>query len=119
MRKNYVILMRELREDHDLRQKQVAAYLKIDQRVYSRYETGINAMPIEKILMLCKLYNVSADYLLGLDPVKRSLPEPPNKKKGMSHGKNNMERRTGCIEPVKKQQNTPRNPNTGQQKPPQ
>lgn len=71
MKKNYVVLMRELREDNDLRQKEVANYLKIDQRVYSRYETGINAMPIEKMMLLCELYHVSADYLLGLDPVKR------------------------------------------------
>ena len=70
MKKNYVILMRELSEDHDLRQKEVAAYLKIDQRVYSRYETGKNAMPIEKAILLCELYHVSADYLLGLDAVK-------------------------------------------------
>ena len=71
VKKDYVTVMRELREDHDLRQKEVAAYLKIDQRVYSRYETGKNAMPIDKAIQLCKLYNVSADYLLGLDAVKR------------------------------------------------
>ena len=55
MKKNYVTMMRELREDHDLRQKEVAAYLKIDQRVYSRYETGRNALPIEKAILLCEL----------------------------------------------------------------
>ncbi len=71
IKKNYMIMMRELREDHDLRQKEVADYLNIDQRVYSRYETGINAMPIEKMLLLCELYHVSADYLLGRDSVKR------------------------------------------------
>jgi len=71
MRKNYVMMMRELREDHDLRQKEVAAYLKIDQRVYSRYETGKNALPIEKAISLCEFYQVSADYFLGLDTVKR------------------------------------------------
>ncbi len=71
MRKNYVIMMKELREDHDLRQKEVAAYLKIDQRVYSRYETGRNALPIEKAISLCEFYQVSADYFLGLDTAKR------------------------------------------------
>lgn len=70
MKKNYVIVMRELREDCDMRQKEVAAYLHIDQRVYSRYETGKNAMSIEKMLLLCELYHVSADYFLGLDTVK-------------------------------------------------
>lgn len=71
MKKDYVSVMRELREDHDLRQKEVAAYLKIDQRVYSRYETGKNALPIDKAILLCELYHVSADYFLGLDTVKR------------------------------------------------
>ena len=55
MKKNYVTVMRELREDHDLRQKEVAAYLNIDQRVYSRYETARNALPIEKVILLCFL----------------------------------------------------------------
>ncbi|MCM1119693.1 MAG: helix-turn-helix domain-containing protein [bacterium] len=71
MKKDYVTMMRELREDHDLRQKEVAAYLKIDQRVYSRYETGRNALPIEKAISLCEFYQVSADYFLGLDTKKR------------------------------------------------
>ena len=70
MKKTYVTVMRELREDHDLRQKEVAAYLKIDQRVYSRYETARNALPVEKMIMLCELYHVSADYFLGMDTVK-------------------------------------------------
>ncbi len=70
MRKDYVIVMRELREDNDLGQKEVAAYLNIDQRVYSRYETGRNALPIEKAILLCELYKVSADYFLGLDNEK-------------------------------------------------
>lgn len=65
--KSYVIVMRELREDNDLRQKEVAAYLNIDQRVYSRYETGKNALPIEKAILLCRFYHVTADYFLGLD----------------------------------------------------
>ncbi|MDE7210720.1 MAG: helix-turn-helix domain-containing protein [Lachnospiraceae bacterium] len=71
MEKDYKNIMKELREDNDLRQKEVAAYLKIDQRVYSRYETGRNALPIEKVILLCKFYKVSADYFLGLDNVKR------------------------------------------------
>lgn len=71
MEKDYKNIMKELREDNDLRQKEVAAYLQIDQRVYSRYETGRNALPIEKAILLCKLYHVSADYFLGLDNVKR------------------------------------------------
>lgn len=63
--------MRALREDHDLGQKEVAAYLSIDQRVYSRYETGKNALPVDKVILLCRLYQVSADYLLGLNMKKK------------------------------------------------
>jgi len=70
MKRDYIIVMKELREDNDLRQKEVAAYLQIDQRMYSRYETGKNALSIEKVILLCKLYHVSADYFLGLDAVK-------------------------------------------------
>jgi len=63
--KKYLRRMRELREDHDYGQKQVAASLNIDQRVYSRYETGINSLPVALVYDLCEFYGVSADYLLG------------------------------------------------------
>ena len=62
---DYVMVIRGLREDNDVKQREVAEYLKIDQRVYSRYERGENAMPLRFILPLCDYYNVSADYLLG------------------------------------------------------
>lgn len=62
----YQIRIKELRQDHDLTQKQVAEYLGIEQTVYSRYERGVNDMKIENLVKLCKLYKVSADYMLGL-----------------------------------------------------
>lgn len=62
----YQIRIKELRQDNDLTQKQVAEYLGIEQTVYSRYERGINDMKIENLVKLCKLYKVSADYILGL-----------------------------------------------------
>lgn len=62
----YQIRIRQLREDHDLSQAQVADKLGIRQNVYSRYETGKNDMKPFQILELCKIYNVSADYILGL-----------------------------------------------------
>ena len=62
----YQIRIKELRQDNDLTQKQVAQYLGIEQTVYSRYERGINDMKIENLVKLCKLYKVSADYILGL-----------------------------------------------------
>ena len=65
MMMDYVVIMRGLREDNDVKQREVAEYLNIDQRVYSRYERGQNAMPVRFIPLLCDYYNVSADYLLG------------------------------------------------------
>lgn len=68
--KKYLHRMRELREDHDYGQKQVAAVLRIDQRAYSRYETGRNVLPVAMVYGLCELYGVSSDYLLGISDRK-------------------------------------------------
>lgn len=62
----YQIRLRQLREDHDKTQKQIATYLGIKQTVYSRYETGKNDMKPQQIIALCNYYKVSADYVLGL-----------------------------------------------------
>ena len=75
MMMDYVVIMRGLREDNDVKQREVAEYLNIDQRVYSRYERGQNAMPVRFIPLLCDYYNVSADYLLGRTR-ERISPEP-------------------------------------------
>ncbi len=64
--KNYTERMRDLREDHDKTQQEVTGYLGTTQQVYSRYEKGINEIPVRHIIALCKYYGVSADYLLGL-----------------------------------------------------
>lgn len=64
--KEYPEIIRELREDNDYKQSEIAALLGTTQQVYSRYEKGINEMPIRHIITLCKFYNVSADYILGL-----------------------------------------------------
>ncbi|MDE6128930.1 MAG: helix-turn-helix transcriptional regulator [Lachnospiraceae bacterium] len=57
--------MRDLREDHDYTQQYVAYKLGIDQRAYSVYETGKRKMPVNKLYLLCELYGVSMDYLVG------------------------------------------------------
>ena len=62
----YQIRLRQLREDHDKTQTEIAEYLGINQTVYSRYETGKNDMKPFHIVSLCKYYKVSADYILGL-----------------------------------------------------
>lgn len=61
----YVKIIRDLREDNDLTQAQVAEYLGTSQTMYARYERGANEMPIRHLMRLCDLYHVSADYLLG------------------------------------------------------
>ena len=62
----YQIRLRQLREDHDKTQEEIASYLGIKQTVYSRYETGKNDMKPFQIIALCEYYKVSADYILGL-----------------------------------------------------
>lgn len=65
--KNYNEIIRDLREDNDLSQREVAEYLQTTQQVYSRYETGLNELPIRHLIALCKFYNVTSDYILGLE----------------------------------------------------
>lgn len=58
--------IRDLREDRDLLQKDVAAYLKYTQVCYSNYETGKRDIPTEVLIQLAGLYHTSTDYILGL-----------------------------------------------------
>ena len=64
--KEYWEVLRELREDHDIKQSTIARVLGTTQQVYSRYENGVNEMPIRHLRTLCEYYNVSADYVLSL-----------------------------------------------------
>ena len=64
--KEYWVIIRELREDRDLKQADIAKLLGTTQQVYSRYENGVNEMPIRHLRTLCRFYHVSADYILGL-----------------------------------------------------
>ena len=66
--------IRDLREDHDLTQQQVADYLNIRQNTYSQYETGSRQIPIEVLTALAALYKTSTDYLLGLTEEKKAYP---------------------------------------------
>ena len=58
--------IRDLREDHDYTQEYVASYLGMKQSQYSRYERGLRDTPTDILIALVKLYNVSADYILGI-----------------------------------------------------
>ena len=62
--------IRDLREDSDLTQKEVAEYLHIRQNTYSQYENGKRQMSIDVLIALARFYHTSTDYLLGLTDEK-------------------------------------------------
>ena len=64
---SYVKRMRDLREDHDKTQQEIATVLGISQTMYARYERGANELPIRHLIVLCKYYNVTSDYFLMLN----------------------------------------------------
>lgn len=68
--KTYIDRLRELREDHDYTQKEIADILQTTQQVYSRYENGTNEIPVRHIIKLADFYNVSYDYIFGKDKYK-------------------------------------------------
>ncbi|MBQ8765370.1 MAG: helix-turn-helix transcriptional regulator [Clostridia bacterium] len=57
--------MRDLREDRDLKQEDVAKILNITRQQYQLYESGKRKLPIDLLIALCEFYNVSSDYMLG------------------------------------------------------
>lgn len=63
---DYVRIMRDLREDADKTQTQIAEMLGTSQTMYARYERGANELPIHHLIALSKFYDVSTDYILGL-----------------------------------------------------
>ena len=62
---DYIKRMRDLREDNDKTQQEIAEILNTSQTMYARYERGANELPIHHLLALADYYNVSTDYLLG------------------------------------------------------
>lgn len=80
--------IRDLREDRDLLQKDVAAYLKCTQVCYSNYETGKRDIPTEVLIQLAGLYHTSTDYILGLTddsapPIPRKSVKLPPKQRDL------------------------------------
>lgn len=68
---DYRTRIRNMREDHDLTQEEVGKILKKSQQGYNHIEAGRAELKIEDLAILCKLYNVSADYMIGLtDEIK-------------------------------------------------
>ena len=66
--------LKDIREDRDLLQSDIAKILNTTQSQYSLYENGLRTMPIEKLIILSKFYNVSTDYLLGLTNERKPYP---------------------------------------------
>ena len=63
----YTKRLRDLREDNDKTQKEIADILGTSQTMYARYERGANELPIHHLITLCEYYNVSADYILCIN----------------------------------------------------
>ena len=63
---SYLKQIRDLREDNDKTQQEIADVLGTSQTMYARYERGANELPIHHLITLCKYYKVSADFILGL-----------------------------------------------------
>ena len=63
--------IKDMREDRDITQKEIAEYLHIKQNTYSQYENGQRQLPLECLVALAKYYKTSTDYLLGLTDEKK------------------------------------------------
>lgn len=84
--------IRDLREDADKKQAEIAELLETTQHQYSKYERDIQEIPVRHIITLAKYYNVSADYILGLTSHKTPLYNKTTK--FADNGNNNQERRS-------------------------
>jgi transcriptional regulator with XRE-family HTH domain len=71
----YTQRIKDLREDNDLKQKEIAEILKTTQQYYGQYEIGKRPLHIEHLITLCKYYNISADYILGFTDEPKPLPK--------------------------------------------
>ena len=70
--------IRDLREDKDLTQTQIAEYLNCSQRIYSNYERGDVDIPTQILIKLARLHDTSVDYLLGITDEKKAYPRKLN-----------------------------------------
>ncbi len=70
-----LLRIRDLREDKDLTQKEIAAFLLCDQSLYSKYERGERPLPLDLADKLADFYGVSVDYLLGRTNEKKPYPK--------------------------------------------
>lgn len=73
--KEYQNRIRAIREDQDLKQRELAGILHISQRAYSGYETGYRNAPVEVYIRLAEFYDVDMNYILGTSEEKRPFPK--------------------------------------------
>ena len=71
---NYAERIRTLREDNDKTRSEIAMLLKIGQRTYCDYELGKTRIPVDSLIILAKIYDVSMDYICGLSVVRNPFP---------------------------------------------
>lgn len=67
--------LKDLREDRDLNQKDIAKILNTTQQQYSKYELGIRLIPIDKLNVLADYYNTSTDYIIGRTNITKPYPK--------------------------------------------
>ena len=72
---HYAERIRALREDSDKTQTEIALLLKIGQKTYSDYELGKTRIPVDSLIILAKLYNVSMDYICGVSNTRSPFPK--------------------------------------------
>lgn len=75
--------LKDIREDMDITQKEIAEYLHIKQNTYSQYENGQRSLPVDVLIKLAEFFSTSTDYILGLTDHKKPYPkkDETNKKK--------------------------------------
>ena len=71
---NYTERIRALREDNDMTQSKIAELLKVCQKTYSDYELGKTRIPIDSLIILARLYDVSMDYICGVSDIRKPFP---------------------------------------------
>ena len=67
--------LKEIREDEDYKQRDIAKVLNTTQRQYAKYEVGLQVIPVERLVKLAKFYNTSVDYLIGLTNERKPYPK--------------------------------------------
>ena len=71
---NYAERIRALREDNDKTQTEIAKLLKVGQRTYCDYELGKTRIPVDSLIILAELYDVSMDYICGISDIRTPYP---------------------------------------------